>query len=418
MHPRGEQPDRTQPQPEADRPPLRVGIVGFGWMGQVHARAYARLLQHYPDAPRRPVLVAVADDAPDDRLAQAVQTYGFTGTHQNWRELVERDDVDVVSVTGPNFIHRDVALSAAGAGKHLWVEKPAGRNAADTREIATAVQAAGVQCAAGFNYRNAPAVELARALVGQGRIGRVEQVDIRMLADYAAHPAGALTWRYRTAQAGSGVLGDLVSHGIDLGRYVVGDVAQLVCDTATFIAERPSLTGAAFAHRARGTGTPVVVENEDYAGALLTFDDGARGTLTASRVAVAEQCTYGIEVHGDAGALAWDFRRMSELRVCLDQEVTDAGYRTHYVRPGDGEFGVFQPGSGIAMSYDDLKVVEAYRLVRSIASGVAAGATITDAVRAAELVEAMLLSARERRWVDTAPPRPGEAPPGTDAGVV
>lgn len=386
---------------ERDRPPLRVGIVGFGWMGQVHARAYARLLQHYPDAPLRPVLVAVADDAGDDRLARAVAAYGFTATHRDWRELVERDDVDVVSVTGPNFIHRDVALAAARTGKHLWVEKPAGRHLAETRKIAAAVQAAGVQCAIGFNYRNAPGVELARTLVGQGRLGRVEQVDITMLADYAAHPAGALTWRYQNAWAGSGVLGDLVSHGIDLARYVVGEVAELVCDTATFIVERPRPTGAAFAHQARGTGAPTPVENEDYAGALLRFASGARGTLMASRVAVGEQCSYGFEVHGDAGALAWNFRRMGELRVCLDQEVTDAGYTTRYVRPGDGEHGVFQPGSGIALSYDDLKVVEAHRLVRSIASGLSEGATVIDAVRAAELIEAMLLSTRERRWVDT-----------------
>jgi predicted dehydrogenase len=380
--------------------PLRVGVVGLGWMGQVHARAYTRVGQHYLDAPLRPVLVAVADNAGDERLARAVAAYGFTDVHGDWRELVARDDLDVISITGPNFIHRDVAVAAAQAGKHLWLEKPAGRNAEETAEIADAVARAGVQAAVGFNYRNAPAVQLARSLVAEGRLGRIEQVRITMLADYAAHPEGALTWRYQNAWAGSGVLGDLVSHGIDLGRHVVGEVDSLVCDTATFIPERPALSGAAFAHTARGTGALAPVENEDYAGALLRFANGARGTLESSRVAVGEQCTYGIEVHGTTGALAWDFRRMGELRVCLDQEVTDAAYATHYVTAGDGDLGAFQPGSGIAMSYDDLKVVEAHRLVRSIASGTPEGATITDALRAAQLVDAMAESARERRWVD------------------
>src|SRR3954452_19789832 len=163
----------TPPPPSLDpAPPLRVGIVGLGWMGQVHARAYIRVGQHYLDAPRQPELVAVADNAGDERLARAVRAYGFADVHADWRALVARDDIDVVSVTGPNFIHRDVGVAVAESGKHLWLEKPAGRNAEETAEIADAVARAGVQAAVGFNYRNAPAVELARTLVAEGRLGR------------------------------------------------------------------------------------------------------------------------------------------------------------------------------------------------------------------------------------------------------
>jgi predicted dehydrogenase len=220
-----------------------------------------------------------------------------------------------------------------------------------------------------------------------------------MLADYAAHPQGALTWRYQNQWAGSGVLGDLVSHGVDLGRYVVGEIAELVTDTATFIPGRPKAGGATFAHSARGTGELVEVENEDYVSALLRFEGGVRGVLESSRVAVGEQCTYGIEVHGDRGALLWDFRRMGELKLALDQDYTNASYTTRYVVPGDGELAAFQPGAGIAMSYDDLKVIEAERLVRSIAAGTPIGATIEDALRAAEIVDAMAESAAKRAWV-------------------
>ena len=380
-------------------PQIGVGVVGLGWMGQVHARAFTRLVQHYPDIALRPRLIAVADTADDDRLARAVDAYGFEHLFDDWRDLVAHDDVDIVCVTGPNFIHRDVAVAAARAGKHVWVEKPAGRNSAETREIAAAVETAGVQSAAGFNYRNAPAVELAKQLVDSGRIGRVNHTTVRFLSDYAAHPDGVLSWRFQNEFAGTGVLGDLVSHAADLARYVVGDLAELVVDAARFIPQRPEAIGAA-SHFARGGGGPRgAVENEDYVAALLRFADGGRGTLESSRAAVGEQCTYGIEVHGERGALSWDFRRMGELQVCLDQDYQNASFSTMYATPADGELGAFQPGAGIAMGYDDLKVIEALRLVRSIADGKPQGATIHDAVIAAEIVDAMSESIAGRRWV-------------------
>ncbi|QCW52642.1 Gfo/Idh/MocA family oxidoreductase [Nocardioides dongxiaopingii] len=367
-------------------------------MGQVHARSLTRLAHHYPGLGLRPRLVAVADTATDERTSAAVAAYGFEERTDDWRELVAREDLDLVCVTGPNFIHRDVGVAVAASGKHLWIEKPAGRNAAETREIADAVVAAGVQSAAGFNYRNAPAVERARALVAAGRIGTVEHTSIRFLADYAAHPDGALSWRFANEHAGSGVLGDLVSHAVDLGRYVVGEPAELVVDRATFIPQRPQAVAGA-RHFERGSGAMGDVENEDYVSALLRFADGSRGVLESSRVAVGEQCTYGIEVHGTTGAVAWDFRRMGELRVCLDQDYQDGAWATELMTPAHGELGAFQPGTGIAMSYDDLKVIEAHRLLESIRTGTPVGATIHDALVAAEIVEAMVASADERRWV-------------------
>lgn len=377
---------------------LRVGIVGLGWMGQVHARALSRLTQHYTDSPLRPRLVAVADTADDDRTERAAQAFGFEHQLTDWRELVTRDDVDLVCVTGPNFIHRDVAVAAAEAGKHLWVEKPAGRNAAETAEIVAAVEAAGVQTAAGFNYRNAPAVELARELIASGRLGTVEHTSVRFVSDYAAHPDGALSWRFLNEFAGSGVLGDLVSHAADLVRHVVADIDELVVDRATFIPQRPEARPGAM-HYERGSGSMGPVENEDYVSALLRLAGGSRGILEASRSAVGEQNTYGIEVHGTTGALKWDFRRMNELQVCVDQDYQDAFYTTRYATPGDGELAAFQPGANNPMGFDDLKVIEARRLVQSIADGKPHGATIHDALIAARTVDAMIVSADERKWV-------------------
>ena len=154
-------------------------------------------------------------------------------------------------------------------------------------------------------------------------------------------------------------------------------------------------------HAYRSAGGPLrPVQNEDYAAALLRFGAGTRGSLVSSRVAVGEQCSYAVTVHGTRGALRWDFRRMGELQTCLDQGYADAAWQTRLVGPGDAELAVFQPGAGIAMSYDDLKVIEAHRLVSSIATGQPQGATIEDAARAARVVEAMLASARDRRWVE------------------
>ena len=379
-----------------------VAVVGFGWMGQVHSRAWARLLHHRPDSPVRPRLVAVAD-TDEGRRDLARRAYGFAHTYAGWQELLERDDIDVVSVCGPNFVHREVGVAVAESGRHLWIEKPAGRTLADTNAVAEAVRKAGVMSAAGFNYRNAPAVETARELVGSGRLGTVESVSVRLLADYSAHPDGALSWRFDPDHAGTGVLGDLASHGFDLALHVggstTGGIGELVADQATFIPERPVVTGAV-SHFARGGDGPrAAVGNEDHAAALLRFDTGARGYLEASRVAVGEQCAYGIELRGTRGALAWDFRRMGELRLCLDQDYQDAAWQTRLVSPTDGVLAAFQPAAGVAMGYDDLKVVEAHRLSESIATGTPAGATIEDAVVAAALVEAMVRSYEEKRWV-------------------
>ncbi len=392
---------RAGPMPaEARR--LGVGVVGFGWMGLVHSRAYSRLLQHYPGAPLRPQLVAAAD--PDaGRRCLAGAAYGFDRTLADWRELVSCDDVDVVSVCGPNFLHRDVAVAAARAGKHVWVEKPAGRSLTDTLEISEAVRLAGVQAAVGFNYRYAPAVALARDVVASGDLGTIETVTVSLLSDYAAHPDGALSWRFDPVYAGTGVLGDLASHGLDLARYVAGpatgEVTELIADQATFIPQRPETAGAVshFATAAGGKLGPV--GNEDHASALLRFASGARGVLSASRVAVGEQCAYGFEVRGAQGAVGWDFRRMGELRVCSGQGYQDAAWQVRSVGGADGDYAAFQPGSGIAMGYDDLKVVEAERLVRSIAEKRAIGATMDDAVVTARLVDAMSRSFDTRRWV-------------------
>ncbi|WRZ94716.1 Gfo/Idh/MocA family oxidoreductase [Streptomyces sp. NBC_01007] len=380
---------------------LGVAVVGFGWMGRVHTQAYARVHHHFPHLALRPELVCVADEVPG-RAEEAAARYGFAAAVRDWREIVADPRVEAVSITAPNFLHREIAVAMAEAGKHIWIEKPVGLTADDARAVSDAVAKAGVRGTVGFNYRNAPAVVAARELIASGGIGDVTHVRIRLFSDYAAHPEGALTWRYERKRGGSGVLGDLASHGVDLARFLLGEIEALAADTAVFVPLRARPTGATAGHaRARG-GEPAPVENEDYVNCLLRFVSGARGVLEACRVSVGEQNNYGFEIHGTKGAVFWDFRRMGELGVSRGTTYQDQPVSTVYVGPGAGDYAAFQPGAANSMGYDDLKVVEAHTFLRSIADSRPYGATPVDAVRSATALDAMARSASSGTWVTIA----------------
>ncbi|MFD5335562.1 Gfo/Idh/MocA family protein [Streptomyces hawaiiensis] len=382
---------------------LGVAVIGFGWMGRVHTQAYARVRHHFPQLPLVPELVTVAEEVPG-RAEEAAAQFGFASTTRDWREVAADPRVRAVSITAPNFLHREIGVAMAEAGKHIWIEKPVGLTAEDAGAVADAVAEAGVQATVGFNYRNAPAVEAARELIASGEIGAVTHVRVRLFSDYAAHPEGALTWRYERERGGSGVLGDLASHGVDLARHLLGDITSLIADTAIFLPERARPAGATAGHSRAAGGELGPVENEDYVSCLLRFASGARGVLEACRVSVGEQNNYGFEVHGTKGAVFWDFRRMNELGISRGTTYQDQAVTTVYVGPGHGEFAAFQPGAANAMGYDDLKVIEAYRFLRSVAEGTAHGATLTDAVHSAAALDAMARSARSGAWAEVAGP--------------
>ncbi|MFJ2442074.1 MULTISPECIES: Gfo/Idh/MocA family protein [unclassified Streptomyces] len=380
---------------------LGVAVVGFGWMGRVHTQSYARLPHHFPQLPVRPELVAVADEVPG-RAEEAAGRYGFARAVLDWREIAADPRVQAVSITAPNFLHREIGTAMAEAGKHIWIEKPVGLTAGDARAVAGAVAKAGVQGTVGFNYRNAPAVAAARELIASGGIGAVTHARIRLFSDYAAHPESALTWRYERERGGSGVLGDLASHGVDLAGHLLGDITELTADTAVFLRERARPSGATAGHTRATGGELGPVENEDYVSCLLRFASGARGVLEACRVSVGEQNNYGFEIHGTKGAVAWDFRRMGELGVSRGTAYQDQPVSTLHVGPGHGEYAAFQPGSASAMGYDDLKVIEAYHFLRSVAESTPYGATLEDAVLSAAALDAMARSAESGTWVSPA----------------
>jgi predicted dehydrogenase len=380
-----------------------VGLISVGWMGKLHSRAYQALPSVYPELGLRPRLVHAADTAAD-RVAYARDALGYAKGSADYRDVLADPDVEVVSICAPNVLHREIGLAAAAAGKHFWIEKPVGREARETGEVAAAARAAGVVTSVGFNYRHVPAVEHVRDLVAQGALGRVTNVRAVFFSGYAAEPKGALSWRFRRELAGSGALGDLLSHVVDLVSYLVGPIAEVTALTSTIYLQRPILPMGSATHFAViEDGELGEVENDDYAATLVRFaptaqGPGAVGTLEASRTIVGPQCGLGVELYGTDGSAVWNFERMNELRLCLGRSGPHQGYTTVLANPHLGDYARFQPGPGIAMGYDDLKVVEARKFLAAVAGGERRHATVEDAHAVAEVIAAADASAASGTW--------------------
>lgn len=376
---------------------IGVGLISVGWMGRLHSRAYLAAKHHFPELPQHAELVIAADPDPSGR-AHASDALGYAETTADYRELLAHPGVDVVSICSPNFLHHQIALDTIAAGKHFWIEKPMGRGAHESREIAERAAAAGLLTSVGFNYRHAPAVAEARRIIRAGELGRITNVQVRLMADYASDPQGIFTWRYEQERAGSGVLGDLLSHGFDLAQFLVGRISSVNAMNETFIPERPLPAGTSANRFELGEVSEErrAVENEDYTAMLARFEDGAVGVFESSRVAVGPHAEYSLEVYGTGGSLRWNFERMNELLLADDAR----GYRTILANPAYGEFRRFQPGPGTGMGFDDLKTIEAALFLRSVAEGRQLAPSAADGWAASEVVDAALRSAAGGAWVE------------------
>ncbi len=377
---------------------LGIGVVGLGWMGRVHTASYRRLVEHFPDLGVEPRLVIASDLAADRR--EHAERLGFEATTDDWRGVVEHPEVDAVSVTTPNALHREVALAAIAAGKHVWIEKPVGLGLDDTLAVAEAAERAGVVSGVGFCYRFAPAVQHAKRLIEAGAIGDVNHYRGVFLADYANRPDAAASWRFFRADAGSGALGDLMAHIVDMTHHLVGPIERLSGRTATMIPRRPPLAVGSGTHFSRvETDELVDVENEDWAAAMIELDGGAVGSLEASRVIVGPHVGMRFEVHGTDGALAWELERMNELeRFQLAQNGADEGYMRVVAGAQHPDFAAFQPGAGVPMGYDDLRVLEARTFVAAVARGEQDAPGLAEMVAAARVLDAIERSERSGSW--------------------
>jgi predicted dehydrogenase len=373
-----------------------IGVIGMGWMGRVHSAAYRRVLEHFPDLGLRPRLL-VAADVSADRRAHA-ERVGFERTTDDWRAVIDDPAVAVVNVTLPNAMHREVAVAALEAGKHVWVEKPVGLGLEDTAAVAEAARAARGVTGVGFCYRFAPAVQHARELIAQGAIGTVNHYRAVFLADYANRPDAAASWRFQRAAAGSGALGDLMAHVVDLTHHLVGPITRLSGRTATLIPQRPRQTGEG-THFSRVVSDDLVdVENEDWAAALCELESGAVGSLEASRVVVGPRVGLRFEAHGTTGALTWELERMNELRRFQLSDDGDEGYTTIQAGPAHPDYAAFQPGAGVPMGYDDLRVLEARNFLASVRDGEQREPGVEEMLTTARVLSAIERSEISRAW--------------------
>ena len=378
---------------------IGIGLIGAGWMGELHTASYRRVRDHYPDCRARPRLVIGADEL-EQRARATVERLGYRDWTVDWREVIAHPEVDAVSITAPNHMHVEIATAAAEAGKHFWGEKPLGRFPEETAAIAAAVERAGIRTTVGFNYRHAPAVHHARELIASGELGEVNHYRGFFLADYASHPQGALSWRFRKSLAGLGVLGDLMSHVVDMAHCLLGPLERVSAQRETLISTRPSPSPGAGSHfdTVEG-GERGEVENEDYASALARFSSGTPAVLEASRVIVGPRVRMGFELNGTRGALAWDFERMNELELHLPGMPSgDRGYATVHAAPGHGDFARFQPGAGLPMGYGDLKVVEARLFLESVLDGRQREPGAPEALAMARVLSAMERSFESGGW--------------------
>jgi predicted dehydrogenase len=373
---------------------IGIGLLGVGWMGEVHSTSYARVPIHFPDAEGRARLVIAADEV-EERAQAAAEKLGYESSTTDWREVIAHPNVDAVSICAPNFMHREMAIAAAEAGKHFWGEKPLGALPEDTVAIERAVEAAGVRTIVGLNYRNPPAVQYAQQLIAEGELGDVNHFRMQFVASYSANPRGALSWRFSRALSGHGILSDLGSHAIDLAMFLCGPIVRTTSTSAILIPERPKVQMGSGTHFSVVEGDVELgpVENEDWCAALVEFESGLKGTIELSRAMVGGDARYWFEVNGTRGAVAWNFERMNEL-----EHYRDGGYARELMGPAHPDFARFQPGTGIPMGYDDLKVIEAYRFLQSIADGQQREPGVREIAATARVLDAIARSFTSGAW--------------------
>jgi predicted dehydrogenase len=383
---------------------IGVGVIGMGWMGTVHSRAYLAVADRFHDSGFEAKLVICSDEV-EERAKEARERFGFESYATRWQDVIADPRVQVVNVATPNCMHLEVVRAAAAARKHIFCEKPVGKDARETAEIERLAREAGILTFVGYNYRWAPMVQYAKQLIREGKLGKLTHFRGRFLAGYASNPQTVLSWRFDREFSGSGVSGDLLSHVADMSLFLAGPIRRVVGNRETFIKRRPSAalleqSAAPVAHSAAVTSGPLQdVTNEDYVGALVQFANGAHGIFEVCRVIQGHKCDWSFEVEGTHGAVSWNFERMNELNIFFpDGNAAHDGYTRIVSGPAHPFHAHFNPATGTGLGYDDLKAIEAYRFLRSIAEKRQAEPGFAEALRVAKVLDAIERSCKTDGW--------------------
>ncbi|HKH12924.1 MAG TPA: Gfo/Idh/MocA family oxidoreductase [Rubrobacter sp.] len=365
-----------------------VGLVGYKFMGRAHSNAY-RQLPRFFDVDPAPRMAAICgrDEA---GVREAAHSLGWESHETDYRRLIERDDVGLVDVVTPGNTHREIVLAALEAGKHVICEKPLANSLAEAKEMLDATREAGTINMVCFNYRRAPAVQLAKKLVDEGRLGTIRHWRATYLQDFIMDPGFPLIWRLKRELAGSGALGDIGAHSVDLAQFLLGGISEVVGMTETFVRERP-LEGS--------YGETGEVTVDDAAAFLARFANGAVGTFEASRFAAGRRNKNAFEINGSKGSVAFDLERMNELEVFfVDDDADVQGFRTVNVTEPDHPYaGAWWP-PGHILGYEHTFVHTMKDLMDGIKTGTSPAPTFEDAYRVQAVLDAVERSVEGGGW--------------------
>jgi len=365
-------------------PEVGIGLIGTGFMGKAHALAYRMAGAVLGDVPQ--ARLELLCDIPAGKAQAMAAQLGFARATGDWRELVNDPRVDIVSITTPNSMHREMALAAIAAGKHVHCEKPMALTLAEAEEMVEAATRAGVKTIVGYNYLKNPAFQHACRLVRDGAIGRPIHFRGWVDEDYQADPDTPWTWRARLEEAGLGALGDLGCHLVSMAYGLMGPIESLVADMQTVHKTRALAEGS---ERKK-------VENEDLASALVRFRNGAQGSLSASRTAWGRKNKLAWEVHGTKGMLVFDQERMNELQLYQNEgDRALQGFKTILTGPAHPPYGLFCPAPGHQLGFNDLKVLEAGVFLRWVGGGEKSSPDFAEALEFEKVIHAVATSARQ-----------------------
>ncbi len=366
---------------------LGVGLIGSGFMGRSHALAFRSVGTVFA-LDLQPELELLAD-LDEDTARRAASALGFKRATGDWQALIADPAVDLVAITAPTHLHREMVLAAVAANKPVYCEKPLAGTLAHAREMTAAAEAAGVAALVGFNYLKNPIAQVAREMIAGGEIGAVVGMRGIHAEDYMSDPDAPVTWRHDPV--GGGVIADLGSHIISLARYLLGDIAEVSATLRTVHPSRPVALGAAERRE---------ITTDDEAHMLVRFAGGAEGTLSASWVATGRKMQLAFEITGTRGSLAFTQERFNELMFYrAGQQPGRDGFTTITSGPDHPDYAPFCPAPGHQLGFNDMKVIEVKALLQALAAGTTPQPGFAEATEIQQVVEAARLSGREGRWV-------------------
>ncbi len=370
---------------------LRIGLVGYGFMGRVHSNAFHQA-SHYFDSEYEPELVAVCGRDKANAEVHA-ERWGFSSVETDWRKLVERDDIDLIDIAAPNDMHHDIAIAAAEAGKMIMCEKPLGRNAQESQEMVDAVEKTGVANMVWYNYRRIPAVTLAKQIIDEGKLGKIFHYRAKFLQDWTIADdlpqGGAGLWRLDAGVAGSGVTGDLLAHCIDTAIWLNGPIDNVSGVTETLIKERM--------HTLTGNVEPVGIDDASLF--LARFHNGSLATFEATRYARGHKALYTLEINGENASIMWDLHDLHRLEYFdHSDEGRVRGWRSIHVTDGDQPYMDKWWVPGLSIGYESSFVHQFADFLTGLEGDQPAMPTFRDALATDLVTDAVLKSAQTGQW--------------------